>query len=72
MTIKMIDLPSDAKDSNVLAQRRPDEASERPIRAGAIATGGAGGGPRGAARPLALYYLLRTPSRLKGVEKGER
>jgi len=58
---------ADAK--NFPAQRGPDEASERPGRVGSITSGVAGGGPRGAARPPSLYYLLRTPSRLKGVEK---
>jgi len=69
MDSKKLSVISGAKAHNSLAQRGPVKASDRPLRVGPLATGGAGGGPRGAARALLLYYLFRTPSRLKGVKK---
>ncbi|MGA2824181.1 MAG: hypothetical protein ABSE72_11720 [Bacteroidales bacterium] len=66
MTSQKIALPSGAEDSNLPAQRRPDEASERPLWGGISPKGrwsrrGATRGRRGRASPLGSYRLIDTP-----------
>lgn len=53
-----------------LAQRRPDEASERPIRGGPLATGRGGGRPRRGRQPaFSLLLVMNTLTTERRIEK---
>lgn len=59
-----------AAEANLSAQRRPGEASERPLREGPIATGRGGGRPRRGRQPaFPLLLVMNTFTTVRSAEK---